>query len=551
VLVADQAAGTFRFRHALLAEAIYVTLLPGEREELHARLAAELARSPRPVAAELAQHWVAAELAQHWVAAGRPPEALAASVAAAREAEAVFGLAEAAQHLERALALWDLVPEAAELAGLDLAVLLEWAAEMVDQTGAGPRAIELTRRAVALVGDDPARAALLHESLGRYLVASGSYEASLAAFRTAVEPVPAEPVTPERAHVLAALGNALMLGWRHHESREVCEQALALARQAGARRSEFRALAVLGVDLAYLGRTGDGLDCLWEALRLAEDSGDPEDLGRAYIMLTDVLTMLGRARESVQLAATGIALARKYGREHGADIVLVVNLIEALTDLGEWDEADRVGTDAIRAGGSQWPNQRLVVRATLDAGRGDFDRARADLQAALATVHEDKRGRPAFDMARAELALWERRWDDAERAVGEGLRRLPAQEAARLRVRLCAQGLRAQAELAAVARARRDRDGLADRLGRALELLDAARGAAVEAAAVTPTAAAWRARPRPTPPSRPGPPTPPRGGWARGRSRTRSSGWRSARGWTWRRRANRPGGLPGSGSCWG
>jgi DNA-binding CsgD family transcriptional regulator/tetratricopeptide (TPR) repeat protein len=484
VLVGDQAAGTFRFRHALLAEAIYVTLLPGEREELHARLAAELARSPRPVAAELAQHWAAA---------GRPPEALAASVAAAREAEAVFGLAEAAQHLERALALWDLAPGAAELVGLDLAALLEWAAEVVDLTGAGPRAIELTRRAIALVGDDPPRAALLQESLGRYLVASGSYEAGLAAFRTAVDLVPAQPVTPERAHVLAALGNALMLGWRHHESREVCEQALELARQAGARRSEFRALAVLGVDLAYLGRTGEGLDCLWEALRLAEDSGDPQDLARAYIMLTDVLTMLGRARESAQLAATGIALARKYGREHGADIVLLVNLIEALTDLGEWDEADRVGTDAIRAGGSQWPNQRLVVRATLDAGRGDFDRARADLQAALATVHDDKRGLPAFDMARAELALWERRWDDVERAVGEGLRRLPAQEAALLRVRLCAQGLRAQAELAAVARARRDRGALTDRPRRALELLELTREAAVEAAAVTPTAAAWRA----------------------------------------------------------
>jgi DNA-binding NarL/FixJ family response regulator len=483
VLVGDQAAGTFRFRHALLAEAIYVTLLPGEREQLHARLAAELACSPRPVAAELAQHWAAA---------GRAPEALAASVAAAREAEAVFGLAEAAQHLERALALWDLVPAAAELVGLDLAALLEWTAEVVDLTGAGTRAIELVRRAIALV-DHPVRAALLHESLGRFLVASASYEAGLAAFRTAVEVVPAEPVTPERAHVLAALGNVLMLGWRHDESREVCHQALALARQVGARRSEFRALAVLGVDLAYLGRTEEGLDCLWEALHLAEDSGEPQDLGRAYILLTDVLTMLGRPRESVRLAATGIALARKHGREHGADIVLVVNLIEALTDLGEWQEADRVGSAAIRAGGSQWPDQRLVVRAALDAGRGDFDRARADLQAALATVHEDKRGRPAFDMARADLALWERRWDEAERAAGEGLRRLPAQEAAFLRVHLCAQGLRAQAELAALARARRDRDAVVDRLDRARKLLDMARAAAVEAAAVTPTAAAWRA----------------------------------------------------------
>ena len=111
----------------------------------------------------------------------------------------------------------------------------------------------------------------------------------------------------------------------------------------------------------------------------------------------------------------------------------------------------------------------------------------------LATVQDDKRGLADFDITRAELALWERRWDDAEHAIGEGLRRLPAQEAALLRVQLCVQGLRAQAELAALARARRDSHALSARLERALQLLTAAREAAIEAAAVTPTAAAWRA----------------------------------------------------------
>ena len=200
VLVGDQTAGTFRFRHALLAEAIYGTLLPGEREDLHARLAAELARSP---------HQVAAELAQHWAAAGRAPEALVASVAAAREAEAVAGLAEALQHLERALEFWDLVPEAAELVGLDLGALLVWTAEVASEMGAGPRAVALVRRAIALSAGDPVRAALLNESLGRFLIAFGSYKAALAAFGTAVELVPAVPITPQRAHVLAALGHAL------------------------------------------------------------------------------------------------------------------------------------------------------------------------------------------------------------------------------------------------------------------------------------------------------------------------------------------------------
>ena len=145
VLVAEQATGSFRFRHALLAEAIYATILPGEREELHARLAEELARSAAAAPAELAPHWAAA---------GRSAEALAASVEAARQAEAVFGLAEALAHLERALALWDAVPDAAELAGLDLAELCSWAAELASQTGAAPRAVELARQAIELVGDE-------------------------------------------------------------------------------------------------------------------------------------------------------------------------------------------------------------------------------------------------------------------------------------------------------------------------------------------------------------------------------------------------------------
>jgi hypothetical protein len=278
---------------------------------------------------------------------------------------------------------------------------------------------------------------------------------------------------------------------------------------------------------------------------------------------------------------------------------LAVNYAEALFDLGEWDEADRVGTAAIRAGGAAWPSQRLVQQAALDIGRGDFDRARADLDAALATVHDDKRGLAGFDITRTELALWERRWEDPGWAAGDGLRRLPAREAGLLQVRLCVQGLRAQAELAALARARRDRGVLTGRLDQARRLLAAARAAAVEAAAVTPTAAAWRAvaeaeydrapaepdprswaeaaaawealqrpavvaycrwrqaealvaagAPRPTPPSRPGPHTPPRGGWAPGRSRTRSSGLRSVPGWSSPRPGTRPARIPGSGSCW-
>jgi DNA-binding CsgD family transcriptional regulator len=481
VLVSEQATGSFRFRHALLAEAIYTTILPGEREELHARLAQELARSDAATPAELAPHWAAA---------GRSSEALAASVEAARQAEAVFGLAEAHTHLERALALWPAVPDAPELAGLDLAELCEWTAGLAGEVGAATRAVELARRAIDLVGaQDPHRAALLHVRLGEYGYETGNTNALLAAFERAVELVPAEPPSPERAYSLGSLAGALMVAWRHAESLPISEQALALARRVGAGEAEVRALTVLGADLAYLGRGAEGVAHFRQALQLAEAIGDRIGLDRAYVNFTDALTMLGRPRESARVGQSGLEVTRRYGIESS---MLVGNQIEALLAIGDWDEADELSAAALRGITSSFPWLLLTIRAELEIGRGDFDAARVHLEAASATLHE-ARVLGFYDARLADLALWERRWTDADAAIHQGLAQARQGETAQIRVQLCAKGLRAHAELAALARARQDADAVRGHLESARTLLAAARDAEAEASPVTPNAGAWRA----------------------------------------------------------
>jgi len=481
VLVADQATGSFRFRHALLAEAIYATILPGEREELHAKLAEELARSGAASPAELAQHWEAAS---------RSAEALTASVDAARQAEAVFGLAEAHAHLERALALWHAVPDAAELTGLDLAGLCAWTAQRASQVGASVQAVELARRAIELVGAaDSHRSSFLHVRLGEYLYETGTDEAGLAALEHAVEIVPAEPPSEERAYALASLAGGVMLTWRHAESLRVAEEALALARDVGAREAEVRALTVLGIDLSYLGRGDEGLARFHQALPLAEEIADHRGLERAYINLTDTLTMLGRPRESAHVGQAGLEVMHRYGIDSP---LLVSNQIEALLAIGAWDEADALSAAALRTMTSTFPYSLLIVRALVETGRGELDAARAHLEAAAATLRKD-RGLGLYDAWVADLALWQRRWTDADAAVDEGLTQARQPEAAQIRVQVCARGLRAQAELAALARARRDANGLRDRLDRAEMLLAVARDAAAAASATTPNAAGWLA----------------------------------------------------------
>jgi DNA-binding CsgD family transcriptional regulator/tetratricopeptide (TPR) repeat protein len=255
-----------------------------------------------------------------------------------------------------------------------------------------------------------------------------------------------------------------------------------------ARRAELGALMVLGTDLSYLGRGEEGLAHLWQARQLAEESG-ASALLEAYVLLADVLTMLGRARESARIAESALAVIRPYGID---TTVLVANHVKALLAIGEWEEADKVSAAALRTTTANHPHIPLILRADLEIGRGDFDGSRAHLEAARPTLRHGP-GLAIYSGSVAELALWERRWTDADQAVQDGLEWAHFREAAQIGVLLCAKGLRAQAELAALARASRDTDAVRKWLAGTQKLIAAARRAAAEASAVTPNAAGWHA----------------------------------------------------------
>ena len=251
------------------------------------------------------------------------------------------------------------------------------------------------------------------------------------------------------------------------ESLPISEQALALARGVGAREAEVRALTVLGGDLAYLGRGEQGLAHFRQALQLAEEIGDHIGLERAYVNLTDALTMLGRPRESARLAQAGLEVMRRYGIDSS---LLVSNQLEALLAIGDWDKAVRLSAAALRGITSSFLYWLLTIRADLEIGRGDFDAARGHLETACATLRED-RMLGLYDAYLADFALWERRWTDADKAVREGVARARSGDTAQIRVWLCAKGLRAQAEPAALARARRDAGAVRHWLAQARKLI--------------------------------------------------------------------------------
>jgi DNA-binding CsgD family transcriptional regulator len=492
VLVPEPGGEGYVFRHALVAEAVYGELLPGERVRLHTALAGALEAGLETRDSPATR---ATRLAHHWAAAGDQPRALSASLQAAAAAEQVSAFAEAQLQLERVVALWDRVADAEQRAGTDRVALLSRCAEAAYAAGEPARAAQLVREALGLVdrASQPQRAGLLHEQLARCLRALGDPEA-LAEQEQAVRLVRPEP-SLERARVLGSLAQYLALVDRFEEASGVAEEAVAIAAQVGAHVEEANARAALGVALAQLGDAEAGVAELEAAYRLAAQAGEPVVMGRATVNRSDVLVTAGRLDEAATVALEGIEETRRLGlaRSFGPD--LGGNVTEALFALGRWDEAERVSREALEFFPSDpaWIGLPLL-RAALELGMGDLNVAEARLREAHrllpAPISEAQKAGPLFG-GLAELALWRGDLEQARALMAESVPLVEANP--RYAAPVYALGLRIEADRAELARARHPGQPAPDD-GTAAALLQRAHDAAVgPAAKVIPELAAWHA----------------------------------------------------------
>ena len=417
VLVADVAAGTYAFRHALQSEAVYSTLLPGELGRLHTALATAIEADPG-----LASRSAAAELAVHWDAAEDQPRALSASLEAAREAEAAAGVAEARRHIERVLQLWSRVRDAEVRTGLDQTAVTRWAAELSYLEGDPGRGVALQERAIADADVDRAQRAVMFERLGRYRWEAGDSPAAEAAYVEAVRLMSEEPPSAEHARVLSGYSQFLMLSLRADESERYGQQALAIAREVGARAVESHVLNNLGVNLAFVGDRR-GLELLREARAIAEEVGFAEGIMRSYHNEVSVLGHLARFDESIEVGFEGLARARELGVERHWAAGLSNAVAGSAFNAARWELADEVLRAAPHDSGGIGAGWAHLMRALLAAGRGQIDLARTEVAAAeRLRAHVNEQSRDWFLATQLLLALLD---GDAEQA-----RRLIASRAA-------------------------------------------------------------------------------------------------------------------------
>jgi DNA-binding CsgD family transcriptional regulator len=498
VLVAEDGE-RYAFRHALLAEAVYGDLLPGERVRLHARYAhliEETIDEREPLGS-------AAELAHHRIQSHDIPGALTASARAAAEAESLRAPAEAWQHLEQVLQLWDAVDDAEERAGADVVRIGLRAAAMASRAGENARAAALADAAADRLdlAADPQRAASVAHKRALHLLGDDRPEQALEAAFSALSwaAVAGDKPTAASAWASATAARALTSLNREDEARGYAERALEEAVEVGSAGAEADALVTLAVMDNREGLEGSVPELLVRARDLAQEAGDlPTEMRVSYNLAAErydsgdiegALQLLDAAVE--RSVATGLSWS-PYGVE-----------LQALQVVARFVAGDWAGSMAATRQADRRLPEGMVARLStvslhVAVARGDAS-ASATARALEREWHRD----PMIAMIAGGCGADLLRWQDDPRGSLEMARRVLdyVEEIWPLflgAIWLSALGLAAAGDLAEHARLVRDGSALTDALDAGERLLGHARNVAREGSprggVLGPEGRAWLAR---------------------------------------------------------
>jgi DNA-binding CsgD family transcriptional regulator len=355
-------ADGYAFRHALLAEAVYDDLLPGERVRLHgAYTDALLGRLVDGTAAELARHARAA----HDV-----PTAVRASIQAGDEAMSVGGPDEAAEHYETAL---ELSGDGTQGVEIDAVRLTTQAADALVASGRPQRARKLVEAQLShLPADAPAhhRARLLMALGSAALLVDGPLD-PLEQTTEALDLVPDEP-TPLRARLLGLHARAHAEHAHYEDAARYATEALALAQKLDISSLVADATTTLATIQERAGDPATAEKALEEIVEQARLDADPVAEMRGRYLLAGLHQERGDLAQAQAAYHLGAVVAREAGRPW-APYGFEARLMEATVayQRGAWDEAVELTELAGQSPPPVAETLLLSVRAAVYVGRGD------------------------------------------------------------------------------------------------------------------------------------------------------------------------------------
>ncbi|MFJ7960154.1 ATP-binding protein [Streptomyces sp. NPDC096319] len=404
VVVAGRAEAGVAFRHPLVRLTCYEQLSAIRRRGLHAAFAqAVLRRRPDAVDA-LASHFARAD----------DPRAAAYLRRAAERAAALYANDTADRYYRDLVARLDVDAARARLAH----------SHVLRRMGHFEEAAEALRLALAEFerrgdhDDTVLAAALLAEALAKTR-APASGRRTLCA-----HPVTADTAPEPTASHFIALAVVRCVQGQYAAGAEAARRALAAARNVPGTPGlglTARAFALQAASLGLAGRLDQARAAGDQALAPAEAYGDPTLLGSVLSTLRENARRAGRLREAVRIGDRALALAERSGDPIAAAFERA-NLAELRLLLEEPEPARALAERAVSGAEAYdaWclPHA-LATMARVWAFLGETTKAGAivDRAEVVATALGDRQAEHEARTARAELALYAHRPDEALRAL--------------------------------------------------------------------------------------------------------------------------------------
>ncbi len=294
---------TYVFKHQLILEAAYDSLLLRKRCFLHRRIA-EMLEQFYPERVEEQPGL----MAHHWEQAGKAERAIPYLRQAGKRAATQFANADAVVYFSRAL---DLAPqESADRIGLLLARERVYASQLNRE--AQGRDLGTLDGLVEILGDNTDRAELAVRQ-ARYCYKINDRTQAIAAAQKAVRL--SQSARDEGREAMAQLewGRLLYAQRKEKAARSHLERALSLARDAGLCQIEAEILHILGGVFHNMGNSERGTTCYEQALRICREIGDQRREGEALRQVGWALLFHLKWSESEKYLRQSLNVSREMG----------------------------------------------------------------------------------------------------------------------------------------------------------------------------------------------------------------------------------------------
>jgi class 3 adenylate cyclase/tetratricopeptide (TPR) repeat protein len=446
-------AATYQFRHALIREAAYESLLKSRRRDLHAQVA-QMLTSGDPTLAEVRPE----VRAHHWAEAGEHDKAVAAWSDAARSAEDRHAHEEAIVAYRRAILVLLRLPETPERDAreFDLSVPLS-ALVGIKQGFFSDDYVALGARAATLAERGGTLQQAVMQDLYSFLIAWSAADlpkaCALADRLFGLAQREGGDLSLRVGHMAQVLAQISAANLDAADAHLVQWQLIAERTNVPLFTNEATGVIGAGAEVAYYrGHPDVARQRIAQALAMAEASGNPHELTMALVCKAWVHVLLREPRAAETAAARALALAEENGFNQANHAR--ASLAWARAQLGATSEALELAEKSLVGwigGGVPRLVEARRVREQVRALAGDPQGALDNFDGVFGQHEDNGVLRAAHLIGRADLQR-QAGWPDAAEA--------DLSEALALARRTGARGLelRAATGLALRLRARGERD---------------------------------------------------------------------------------------------